>query len=68
MIALHLVPKILKAITHVWAPKAYIVSFKLETDIEILEQKSKSALSKYNHQVSHYSSNYTPYFYKLCSN
>lgn len=57
MIALHLVPKILQAITHVWAPNAYIVSFKLETDNTILEQKSKSALSKYNHQVRYYSSN-----------
>jgi len=52
VIALRLVPKVLFAVTHIWAPNAYIVSFKLETDIEILEQKAKDALTKYNHQVS----------------
>jgi phosphopantothenate-cysteine ligase len=52
MIALRLVPKVLKAVTHIWAPNAYIISFKLETDNRILIQKSKEALKKYKHQVS----------------
>jgi len=52
MIALRLVPKVLYAVTHIWAPNAYIISFKLETDYGILEQKSKGALIKYKHQVS----------------
>lgn len=52
MIALRLVPKVLQAVTHIWCPNAYIISFKLETDDEILEQKAKGALTKYNHNVS----------------
>jgi phosphopantothenate---cysteine ligase (ATP) len=52
MIALRLVPKVLYAVTHIWAPNAYIISFKLETDNGILEQKAKGALTKYKHQVS----------------
>lgn len=52
MIALRLVPKVLYAVTHIWAPNAYIISFKLETDSGILEQKAKGALIKYKHQVS----------------
>lgn len=51
VIALRLVPKVLKAITHIWAPKAFIISFKLETDNSILEKKSRDALAKYKHQV-----------------
>lgn len=47
-----MVPKVLNAITQVWSPKAFIVSFKLETDNTILEQKAKDALYKYQHQVS----------------
>lgn len=53
IIALRLVPKVLKAVTHIWAPNAYIISFKLETDNTMLEQKSKGALTKYKHQVCH---------------
>ncbi|CAI6345043.1 unnamed protein product [Macrosiphum euphorbiae] len=51
VIALRLVPKVLYAVTHIWAPNAYIISFKLETDSGILEQKAKGALSKYKHQL-----------------
>lgn len=54
MIALRLVPKVLKAITHIWAPRAFIISFKLETDNSVLEKKSRDALMKYKHQVSLY--------------
>lgn len=52
MIALRLVPKVLQAVAHIWASNAYIVSFKLETDHEILEKKAKYALNKYKHHVS----------------
>lgn len=45
-------PKVLQAVTHIWAPNAYIISFKLETDPDILEQKAKDALIKYKHHVS----------------
>jgi len=51
-ITLHMVPKVLNAVTHIWSPKAYIISFKLETDNLILEQKAKDALCKYQHQVN----------------
>ena len=34
-----------------WAPKAYIASFKLETDASLLIPKSKRALEVYGHQV-----------------
>lgn len=51
VIALRLVPKVLYAVTHIWAPNAYIISFKLETDNEILEQKAFGALKKYKHQL-----------------
>lgn len=51
MIALRLVPKVLNAVTQIWAPNAYIISFKLETDVTMLEQKARDALRKYGHQV-----------------
>lgn len=51
MIALRLVPKVLNAVTRIWTPNAYIISFKLETDVTMLEQKARGALSKYGHQV-----------------
>lgn len=65
MIELRLVPKVLKAITYVWAPNAYIISFKLETDNAILEQKSKDALIRYKHNVSYYYGNSTLPIYQL---
>lgn len=39
-------PKMLYMVTHVWAPQAYIVSFKLETDTSILLDKATSAIRK----------------------
>ncbi|XP_050542092.1 uncharacterized protein LOC126905943 isoform X2 [Daktulosphaira vitifoliae] len=51
VIALRMVPKVLMAITQIWSPKAFIVSFKLETDNSLLESKSKDALIKYKHQL-----------------
>lgn len=32
-------------------PNAFVISFKLETDEEVLVKKSKAALSQYGHQV-----------------
>lgn len=46
---LHLkpVPKTLGKIRSEWAPKAFLVSFKLETDDSILRQKAERAVQKY---------------------
>lgn len=50
-LSLQLVPKMLGPLVTLWAPKAFIVSFKLETNEEILESKARQALSKYKHNV-----------------
>jgi len=47
-----LVPKMLRPLTSIWAPHAFIVSFKLETDPELLLPKAQKALKTYNHDVS----------------
>ena len=41
-------PKMLKMCRDMWAPNAFCVSFKLETDASIIEQKTLSAMEKYN--------------------
>ncbi|KAL5720451.1 phosphopantothenate--cysteine ligase (ATP) [Ranunculus cassubicifolius] len=41
------VPKMLLVLRKDWAPKAFCVSFKLETDVNILLKKADSALRKY---------------------
>lgn len=41
------VPKLLGHIKHEWAPDAFLVSFKLETDHELMVPKSRRAISKY---------------------
>ncbi|KAH9308239.1 hypothetical protein KI387_036150, partial [Taxus chinensis] len=41
------VPKMLTLLRKLWAPTAFAISFKLETDIEILLKKAKSAQRKY---------------------
>jgi phosphopantothenate-cysteine ligase len=46
-----LVPKMLMPLTHKWAPNAFIVTFKLETDPELLIPKAKKALDLYQHNV-----------------
>ena len=48
---LQLVPKMLRPLVKFWVPKAYTISFKLETDPELLETKAKKALENYNHQL-----------------
>ncbi|KAF8924296.1 phosphopantothenate-cysteine ligase [Dissophora ornata] len=45
------VPKVLKPLVNDWTPKAFIVSFKLETDEELLPLKSRQALKRYGHQI-----------------
>ncbi|TPX41223.1 phosphopantothenate---cysteine ligase (CTP) [Synchytrium endobioticum] len=45
------VPKIIKPLVKEWATKGLIVSFKLETDPTILEDKARRALIRYGHQI-----------------
>lgn len=51
MIDLDPVPKFLKTLVDDWAPRAMIISFKLETDPNLLSIKSKTALDKYAHHL-----------------
>ncbi|XP_002123168.2 phosphopantothenate--cysteine ligase-like [Ciona intestinalis] len=44
-------PKMLGHVAQQWACDAFVVSFKLETDQNILISKCRSALSNYGHQV-----------------
>ncbi|GLJ25146.1 hypothetical protein SUGI_0480910 [Cryptomeria japonica] len=48
---LETVPKMLTLLRKFWAPTTFSVSFKLETDIEILLKKAKSAQKKYGVHV-----------------
>lgn len=41
------VPKVIGLLRESWAPDAFVVSFKLETDDEILRQKAQGAVDKY---------------------
>jgi len=45
------VPKTLKPMVDEWSPEGFIVSFKLETDPELLIPKAQAALDRYGHQV-----------------
>ncbi|XP_077249973.1 phosphopantothenate--cysteine ligase 2-like isoform X2 [Tasmannia lanceolata] len=45
------VPKMLSVLREVWAPTAFCISFKLETDQKILLKKASMALTKYNMHV-----------------
>ena len=47
-IQLDQVPKLLGKITAEWAPNAYVVSFKLETDRDILIKKAAGAIDNYS--------------------
>ncbi|KAK1371833.1 Phosphopantothenate--cysteine ligase 2 [Heracleum sosnowskyi] len=42
------VPKMLTVLRNDWAPMAFFISFKLETDMDILLKKAGMALQKYN--------------------
>jgi len=50
-ISFSLVPKMLLPLTNKWAPSAYIISFKLETDEKLLIGKAKKALDIYHHDM-----------------
>lgn len=50
-LSLQIVPKMLEPLVFDWAKDAYIVSFKLETNPDILISKACSALEKYKHQA-----------------
>ncbi|XP_065345217.1 phosphopantothenate--cysteine ligase [Cloeon dipterum] len=50
-ISLHLVPKILRPLVAEWVPNAFVVSFKLETDPNLLVKKSQEALKNYKHKL-----------------
>lgn len=45
------VPKFLRRLVENWAPNAMIVSFKLETDENLLLFKARQALERYSHQL-----------------
>lgn len=49
--SLQLVPKLLGPLVMEWAPDAYVISFKLETDKNLLIRKAQEALKKYRHQL-----------------
>lgn len=51
-ISLQLVPKMLAPLVSLWVPEAFVVSFKLETDENLLITKSRDSLNKYKHKVS----------------
>ncbi|XP_076239330.1 phosphopantothenoylcysteine synthetase isoform X2 [Calliopsis andreniformis] len=50
-ISLQLVPKILTPLVSSWVPQAFVVSFKLETDENLLISKARNALNKYKHNL-----------------
>jgi phosphopantothenate-cysteine ligase len=45
------VPKLITNLRHEWCPNAFIITFKLETDQNLLFDKCKQALEKYQHQL-----------------
>ncbi len=45
------VPKLLGSIKGEYAPDAFVVSFKLETDEKILEEKCLQSAEKYNQDI-----------------
>lgn len=45
------VPKFLRKLVQTWANNSMIISFKLETDSQLLITKAKQALVNYNHQL-----------------
>eukprot|EP00794_Sanderia_malayensis_P003573 gene3573-4077_t len=50
-LTLHPTPKMISPLVKEWAKNAFVVSFKLETDVNIISRKAREALEKYNHQV-----------------
>ncbi|XP_030633383.1 phosphopantothenate--cysteine ligase isoform X2 [Chanos chanos] len=50
-ISMKMVPKMLSPLVKDWAPKAFVISFKLETDPSILLERARQALATYKHQA-----------------
>ncbi|XP_068450848.1 phosphopantothenate--cysteine ligase [Clinocottus analis] len=50
-LSMNMVPKILSPLVKDWAPQAFVISFKLETDATILLEKARRALDTYRHQA-----------------
>ncbi|XP_069466991.1 phosphopantothenate--cysteine ligase isoform X1 [Ambystoma mexicanum] len=50
-ITMKMVPKMLSPLVKDWAPNAFVISFKLETDATILVPRARKALETYRHQV-----------------
>lgn len=50
-LSMKMVPKILSPLVKEWAPQAFVISFKLETDAAILLDKARRALDTYRHQA-----------------
>ncbi|KAL2719158.1 phosphopantothenate--cysteine ligase [Vespula squamosa] len=50
-ISLQLVPKMLEPLVNLWVPEAFVISFKLETDQNVLVSKARTALNKYKHNL-----------------
>lgn len=46
-----LVPKVLRPLVKFWVPNAFIISFKLETDENILLEKARQALNRFGHKL-----------------
>ncbi|KAI2810037.1 hypothetical protein RDWZM_002880 [Blomia tropicalis] len=46
-----LVPKVLRPLVKFWVPDAFVISFKLETDENILLLKARNALKRYGHKL-----------------
>ncbi|KAF9514300.1 hypothetical protein BS47DRAFT_885490 [Hydnum rufescens UP504] len=51
LIEMDQVPKVLKPMVENWTPESFIISFKLETDPELLIPKAHAALERYGHQI-----------------
>lgn len=45
------VPKFLKSLVEDWAPECMVVSYKLETDPDLLIAKARMALDRYQHDL-----------------
>ncbi|XP_074161586.1 phosphopantothenate--cysteine ligase isoform X1 [Sminthopsis crassicaudata] len=50
-ITMKMVPKMLSPLVKDWAPKAFVISFKLETDPSVVIDHARKALETYCHQV-----------------
>ncbi|KAJ8400714.1 hypothetical protein AAFF_G00394830 [Aldrovandia affinis] len=50
-ISMKMVPKMLSPLVKDWAPQAFVISFKLETDTSILLERARRALDIYRHQA-----------------